>query len=310
MPVLMMKGTEGLADRLTFLAHCIHYCRATNTALCVDWTDGIFGGGEVDFGDVFEVTGIKTMKKEQVVKLMATGRMKVHPPCWTLMDVASTVTQKTFDEKYSGDLFHDDSKEPESKIERIDADIIVTNGKGFRCWYGLDLLAHLRVRPEYAERIRVLLSNFERDCLLVHLRGTDRLNEEFNKGAIETAKQFPADYKIYVVTDSLRLFEEFKNAIPKAKLVNPQAECLKITSILKSGTHLVGPEVLKKYGVSKKQLLIDSLVDFFAIILAHDAIGLKESYYFKLARGLAKFPQQFLSSFMGFPVDNPAYIEH
>lgn len=296
MPVLVMKATEGFADRLTFLAHCIRYCLKNDTALCVDWSDGVWGGHEFDFHDIFELYGVKTMKKETVVKLMASGKVKVHPPCWTAEKVWNPITPETFEDVYSGNLFPENVDE----CPKIDADIIVTNGKGIRGWFLTDLLEHVRIRPEVSERMRPLLDGFIRKSLVVHLRGTDRLNPEFNQGAIKTAIQFPVDYPIYVVTDSVKLYNEFKASVPQAKLVNPKGEVLKITTELKRGTHLSPHNVLKKYGCNKKQMVIDLLVDFIAIWAAEVAIGQTESFFFKVARQCSKLNPDFLNNFLGF----------
>ena len=296
MPVLVMKATEGFADRMTYLSTCIHYCLNFNTALCVDWSDLVWGSEQFDFHDVFELIGVKTMTKEQVVKLMATGRVKINPPIWTAVDVWKPITQETFGDEYAGNFFND-ALENQQKIE---GDVLVTNGKGVRAWYSDLLLQHMRIRPEVSERMRILLSEFYTNSLVVHLRGTDRFDETFCQNAIKTAVQFPEDLPVYVVTDSVKLFEEFITAVPRAKLVNPKGEVMKMPKELKNGTHQVRPELLKKYNCSKFQMVIDLLVDFVAIWSAKFSIGYKESFFYKLARDYARFNPDYLEHFLGF----------
>lgn len=302
MPVLVVKANEGFADRMSFLSHCIRYCLDNNTALCVDWKDGTWGGLEVDFHDIFELVGVKTMKKEAVVKLMASGKVKVHPPCWTAEDVWVPISTKTHDEKYSGNLFYDDS-EVKKMVKKIDADVIVTNSRGFRAWFAEDLLKHVRIRPEISEQMRPFFKDFNRECLVVHLRGTDRFDDKFCRGAIDTAVQFPADLPIYVVTDQLKLFEQFQHAIPRAQLFNPKGEVLKLPKNMRQGTHLTTPPILNKYGCNKKQMLIDLLVDFVAIWAGKYSLGTKESYFYKLARGFALYNVPgCMETFIGFHI--------
>ena len=296
MPVLVMKATEGFADRMTFLSNCIHYCLNFNTFLCVDWSDLVWGGELFDFHDIFELYGIKTMTKEQVVKLMLTGKVKVNPPIWTPEDVWKPITQETFDSKYDGNFFTEDL-ENQPKIE---GDVLVTNGKGRRAWYNYDLLTHVRIRPEVSKRIRSLLEGFNPESLVVHLRGTDRYNEEFCNSVVQTVVQFPEDYPIYVVSDSVKLYEEFITSVPRAKLLNPKAQVMKLPKTLTRGTHQVPVSDLMKYECSKFQLVIDLLVDFIAIWAARVSLGYKESFFYKLAREYAKQNPELLEKFVGF----------
>ena len=293
MPVLVMKATEGFADRMTYLSNCIHYCLNFNTALCVDWSDLVWGGEQYDFHDVFELIGIKTMTKLQVVKLMATKKVKVNPPIWTAEDVWRPITRETFHDDYAGNFFIDDYENQ----EKIPGDVLVTNGKGMRAWFSEELLNHMRIRPEIAERMRMYFKDFNRNSLVVHLRGTDRFDESFCKDAITTAVQFPAEMPIYVVTDSKKLYDEFIAAIPRAKLVNPKGDVLKLPHITEFGTHMLSPQQLKKHNCSKLQMIIDLLVDFVAIWSAKFSLGYKESFFYKLARDYSKQPPELLTRF-------------
>lgn len=295
MPVLVVKATEGFADRMTYLSHCIHYCLTFNTAICIDWSDYVWGGQQFDFHDIFELYGMKTMTKLQVVKLMATGKVKVNPPIWTAKDVWFPINSKTFEAKYDADFFegHDD-------LHKIEGDVLVTNSKKWRGWHSMDLLNHVRIRPEIAERMRTLLVDFNPESLVVHLRGTDRYNDDFCKNAIDTAIQFPEDLPIYIVTDSLKLFDEFKEKVPRAKLVNPNGDVLKMPKERKEGTHLTNPEDLKRFGCDKKQMVIELLVDFVALWSAKYSLGYKESFFYKLARDYAHYPPNLMDKFLGF----------
>ena len=285
-----MKATEGFADRMTYLSNCIHYCLTFNTALCVDWSDLVWGGEQFDFHDVFELYGVKTMTKVQVVKLMASGKVKVNPPIWTADDVWKPITRETFGDEYAGNFFNDE-------LVKVEGDVLVTNGKGVRAWYSEDLLTHMRIRPEVSERMRVLLKDFNSNSLVVHLRGTDRYDESFCKNAIETAIQFPEELPVYVVTDSIKLYEEFVKAVPRSKLVNPRGEVLKIETNSEMGTHQLNPLQLKKFNCSKFQMVVDLLVDFVAIWSAKYSLGYKESFFYKLARNYSKLNPEYLENF-------------
>ena len=289
---MVVKSAEGFADRIQVVSHAIEYCKKFDAVLCVDWSDGIWGNREFDFHHVFEVGGIKTMSKIAVLKLVATGRVKVNPPCWTLKDIADPMNERTCHIDFRGPLHN-----ANSKVEKVEGDVIMMNGYENRGWFFTNILQHIRMLPHVASEVRILLEDFNPNSVVVHLRGTDRPDPTFTKDAICAVKQFPEEAPVYVVTDAMTLYNEFKTAIPKATLVNPSSSILRIPPN-EDGTHKLIPPLMKKYGLSKWRMVIELLAEFVAIWSAQWAVGKKQSFYFRLARQMSRTPQSAMISFL------------
>jgi hypothetical protein len=288
-----MKATEGFADRLCALSHCIEYCKTHNAYLCVDWSDGIWGNGEFNFQDVFELKGIKTMTKEAVCILAKQPGIKIHPPCWTPELIWMPSNATTFKSEFAGDFMTKTLPIPKSE-----GDIIVTNGNGDRSWLTRNIGEHVSLRSHVSEQVRALLKDFNPNSCVVHLRGTDRPDETFTDNAITSVVQFPEECPVYVVTDAPSMWRRFKEGVPRSELVN-KGELFKLPETSEWGTHHTIPPLIKKYGVNKWTFTIELLADFVALWSAQWAVGKTESHFFRVARQMAMLPQSVMKRFFG-----------
>ena len=298
MPVVVFKGIEGWCDRLQVLAHCFAYCRKFNTALCVDWDDAIWCGmREFDFYDSFEVVGIKTIKKEQVCRMIhaSKSRIKIVPPCWTLEELVR-FPPNTMDKDHEGPLMRFEVN------EKIDGDVIVTNGRGERRWDVTDLATHLRVRPKMREAIKTILKDFNPYGTTLHLRGTDRPDKGFVENAVRYLKSKTELRILNVITDSKELWDHIKKELPHAKLVNPNAKLLNLPPSV-HGTHQTDPRELKRLGITKWDMLVDLLADWFALCFSKGGIGREESTYFSMARSLHLLGEDKVEAILGWKPD-------
>ena len=276
MPVLVFKAIQGFADRLQMLSHCIAYCKQNNTNLCVDWEDHVWGGLEFDFYRLFSIEGVKTMRKYKVKEILDKKQPNIQPPCWTPKKIIQHISLGEIDPMFQGTFQH--------SFDKVPGDVLVTNGEGMRTFNTKVLCEHLRFKPEIVEQIRQRLKNFDPKCLLIHLRGTDRkITDKDLEKAIETFNV--EGKKKYVVTDEKELWEKFKAKIPDAELVNPNPALFRLPPS-PHGTHQHNPDLLKEYGISKWEMVMDLLTDFCAIMLAEHAGGRLESTFFFMARGL------------------------
>jgi hypothetical protein len=82
------------------------------------------------------------------------------------------------------------------------------------------------------------------------------------------------------------LIQKFQASHPHALLVNTKAEVRKLPDTKLRGSHQANPEELKKYGVRKRQLIVDLIADWVALYSSTSAIGREESTYFMMARML------------------------
>lgn len=276
MPVVVFKGIQGLADRLQMLSHCIEYCKTNNTLLCVDWEDHVWGGLDFDFYRVFSIDGVKTMRKYKVISLLKQKQIQIEPPFWTPNEIIRHMELKHMGAEFQGTF--------QNSFQKVSGEILVTNGEGTRSWNCKVIADHLRFKPEIVEAIQKRLGSFTPQCFLIHLRGTDRsITPEKLQDAIKAYNDVP--YKKYVVTDEKELWEQFKAGVPDAELVNPNP-CLFRLPKNNNGTHQHHPTLLREYGISKWEMMIDLLTDFTALILADKAGGRMESTFFGMARGI------------------------
>lgn len=283
MPVLVFRGYEGWCDRLQVLAHCFEYCSRFNTTLCVDWHDMVWGAMEFDFYDCFEVVGIPTMTKTQVLKLVATGRMDVRPSCWDFVKLADHLRTETYGDAYIGDFMSTE------KMEKCPGDVLVTNGRGPRMWDVKKVAKHLRFKPAVLEGIKERLKDFDPNSVVVHLRGTDRPDAtgNYTEKAVEAVKKTGIHpNQVFVVTDQRDLWERFHAGFPGARLVNPDSNILKLPPTNAKGTHQQEPKDLKALGVKKWDMMLDLLADWVALVSAATAVGRSESTYFSMARSI------------------------
>lgn len=285
--IVVFKAWEGWCDRLQVLTHLIKYCRNRNARLCVLWDDMVWGGGEFGFDEVMELVGVDTATKHEALRAMVQQGAKVHPPHWTFEDVyfrmpgrrAHLVGLNSVAKSYIPSIM------THNEPPVVNADVIVTNGDGDRLYDLSEFTTHVRFRPWVVEGIKTILADFDPHSFVVHLRGTDRPDEGYVTNAIRILKE-EFRLPIYVVTDELRLWEEFKAGVPHAKLVNPNSSSLRIKLPSKRGLHFALPSELKEQGITKKELLIEFLADWFALVFAHTAVGREKSTYFMMARAL------------------------
>jgi hypothetical protein len=296
MPVVVFKGIEGWCDRLQVLSHCFEYCRKTNSCLCVDWDDVVWAGKrELDFYTAFEVVGIKTMTKFQVVKLLTSVKgLKIAPPCWDVNKIVY-FPPTTQDAEHEGPLMSFEIP------DKIDADVIVTNGRGARRFDMAVVAQHLRVTPKMREAIKTILKDFNPYGTTLHLRGTDRPDQGYVENAIRFLTKNPKGV-LNVVTDSKMLWDQIHTALPHAKLVNPNAHLLKFPERT-NGTHQIDPRDLPNYGCGKWEMTVDLLADWFALCFTKGAIGREESTYFSMARALHSVGEDAVESILGWKPD-------
>lgn len=243
----------------------------------------VWGAMEFDFYDCFEVVGIKTMTKPQVLKLVATGRMDVRPSCWDFKKIADHLRTETYKDEYIGEFMTTD------EMKKCPGDVLVTNGKGPRMWDVRLLAKHLRFKPAVVKGIQERLKDFDPNSIVVHLRGTDRPDAEGNytEKAIEAVKKTGIHpNQVFVVTDQRELWERFSAGFPGARLANPNSNILKLASTNKRGSHQQEPSDLKKWGVKKWDMMVDLLADWTALVSCATAVGRSESTYFSMARSI------------------------
>ena len=280
MPLLIFKAAEGMCDRLQVLLHCIQYCVRNKAALHVDWDDVVWGGGEFGFDQVFMITGIPIATRRQVAKLVANRSLQIRPPCWDFRKIMGPTSREVLGNEYIGEFMGD-------AISRSPGDILVTNGNGVRVWDVNYMIDHVRVAEPMLSNVRALLNNFDPECYLVHLRGTDRPDEGYVDNSIAYFKDDEERSRapIYVITDQKSLWDKFSAGVPTARLLNPSSSVLDLPEI-EHGSHQMSSEALKKRGKTKWEMVVNSFTEWTALVYAKAAVGRGKSTYFEMARAL------------------------
>jgi len=279
--IVIMKAWEGFADRLQVLSHLIIYCLVNHAILCVDWRDENWGQGKWDFSDFFEIIGMPVIPLEMVNFNKDT---KIVPSCWTKEFIVKPMSRLCLRDEFICPIMCDSS-------QKIEGDILVTNGNGFRKFASESIIGNLRFKPIVTNIIKQRLSNFYLPATVIHLRGTDRYSSDLMNAWLNQFDTLMPHSKarVYHVSDSKDLIEEWLKKVPNSEPCIENSSILKIPHSTKQGTHQLSAEALEFYGVTKYDLIIDSLADFLALAYATEAIGFEKSVYFQMARNISKY---------------------
>jgi len=181
---------------------------------------------------------------------------------------------------------------------RIHGDIIVFNNQGYRKASNLTLANNLKLKDNICELIKLRLSKLKLPCCIIHLRGTDQINEDFTReDAIKHIDIFfrliPKHCKArcYVITDMHILLKQWLNEHPDCNVLQD----ISVTRELsvenpreKRGIHMYNKEILKFYNISKHELNIECIADFVGLSFADNAAGNIKSVFFSMARFINK----------------------
>ena len=286
-----MKAWEGFADRLQVLSHLINYCLVNRAILCVDWRDKNWGQGKWDFSDFFELIGMPVISIEMVSKM---ENATIVPSCWTLETIEKPMTAVQLQDKFICPIMR-------NNFEKIEGDIIVTNGKGFRKFFSENIIKNIRFTKPVAELIQKKLQDFYLPATVIHLRGTDRYNPNLiNEWFKEFDTLVPhSKARVYHISDSTNLIDEWTKKVPQSELCIKDTSTLKIPTLTKCGTHQLSEETLESYGSTKYDLIIDALADFMALSFATNAIGNPKSVFFEMARLISRSGPKFTGEILG-----------
>lgn len=278
--IVVMKGWEGFADRLQILSHCLHYCLVHKAAICIDWRDYMWGQETLDFSTYFEIVGIPVVSLSTVLDRMKNGAT-VSPPAWNLENMATIPNESVHFAQFQSTITN--------SYGRINAEIIVNNGKGLRMWHIDNLISNIRLKKPIAELISGRLQNLESPFTAIHLRGTDRLSnlsvENAIKPAIDAINLQPPHVisRMYVLSDMNSMINAWIAKFPQSKQLYSDYEIYKLPSGTQ-GTHQLPKEALEFYKVKKHTMNIDTITDFLIICFSNWSFGnSKESTFTSLA---------------------------
>ena len=280
MKYLLVKAWLGFGDRLECLKMCVSYALKYNRAILVDWSDSIFSHSDETFYNYFNLN-LPTFK------LPLDSSLSVYPSYW----------KDKLNEKLDESVF----RIPENNIGILDRefteDILVYCCFGSRLIYNDSRFfgkVFKVVHPEILREVRQRQITYNLSQKIgVHLRGTDRTTQ-INKldrfrgirlrmvslGAL-AGQQFIA---LTDDQDFARMWKTNFNFPLLTKIIPGGSE----------GNHQISPEKLK---LSKNDLNIDMLIDFFTLASCKDILSTsKDSRFAQEARRLSPLITDILSN--------------
>lgn len=297
MKVVIFRSLCGFGDRIQMLGRLINYCKLHKLKLCVDWSDYVWGGRILDFDDFFDVIGIETIKKKEVLEYIRKKKNKIQivPSLWNYENLKDHMSPAYNFESYDFTLpFKNIENSDELKL--LDGDVFVSNGIVTSQYRPYDIIENIRFKPNILQLIKTKLKDFSFNNL-VHIRGTD--NQLNTIDAIYNQfKDHPETLNI--ITDDFILFKQLQQRLPNIKLLNPQSNSMKINQYINRGnttigTHHMTPMDLAVFKVRKYDLIIDLLVDWTAIVFTESTFGNPKSCFFNTANMMKQLPIKYVS---------------
>lgn len=266
MKYLIIKGWLGFGDRLESLKMGIKYALDHKLKVYVDWTDPLWSHGNESFYTYFKLVNIDQLGSLDEIPSDAT----VYPTFW------KDNLKRPFDKE-----LQDTGKELKLDLGQLKgtypADVVVLSNCGSRTLFeDSSFFANVfrvidnRVLTKVEERkVKYSLPN----SIGIHIRGTDKFRNSNNRilGVQYTAVGAVSygalnGKQMVVVSDDRESMKVWKNYFPNSVLLSELS--LQQSSV--KGNHNLSKEELK---VSKDELNVDLLVDFFTLALTSKIIA-------------------------------------
>lgn len=255
---IIAKGWEGFCDRLQILSNCIDVAISTGRTIHVDWNDRIWTHDNRGFFDYFNIVGLPVVTLLTEIPYMR----EVHPVFYK-GGLGLQTDEWMYDIKHH--LVFD-----ATNTEKV----LVNCGIGFRTHNFNTLIKHLRIVEEVKICIKSALLKVPQELPVVHLRGTDRPVDETCWEDLRSRVPIAA-----VVSDDLLLGARWMKESPSSILLSNSL----IDSLI--APHKLSAEALANFNLTKHQLNIGLITDFFVIAQASTAYTLNNSsLFFQMAR--------------------------
>ena len=262
MKYLVVKGWLGFGDRLESLKMAVKYAIDNNLQIYVDWTDRYIRHTDESFYTYFNLVNMPTLNSLDDIPADAT----YYPSYWK-NNIHEPMTDELYKKRKELNLnigtLNTDLK------NNFDADVIVLSCFGLRTLFPNSIFFANVFRVINPKIIEEVLNRQQKynlsSCTGIHIRGTDRITYKNNKG-----RQLPRQYlslnvftygknkQQIVVSDDNDSLKIWKNMNPNAIILTS----LSLQILHKGALHEISPEKLE---ISKNDLNIDMLVDFFTL---------------------------------------------
>lgn len=252
MKYLIHKGYQGWGDRLQSLSYCIDFAKKTGRLLFIDWSDPLWSQGDIAYGfdqylglrDIPRLASIKDIPEDaSVYPIYWTGKLDEKPGIWVHSKRTALEIMLTNDR-------------PE--------DVVVYTAIGYRKWSADTIISHLILKEALITEIQRKLASIPgSDFYAVHLRGNDRpsnIRQCQNIGKQVNDLRLTNPLPVILVSDDHTLVTEWMKIVPDTILITEATHKILTGGV---GTHMVPPEKLDKFHLTKGQLNLELLSDFF-----------------------------------------------
>lgn len=307
MKFVIYKGIRGFCDRLQSLLYVIQYAKQTGRILVIDWRDKDWcHNKEKDFSHYFYLEGINHLPLISFfilynILLKENIKLSIYPKAWE--NDFFLEPENIYDKSF---LLLNDSNDIlfniiDKKIPDFEYDIVIYSNTGIRYLYYSLFYEHFRIQKFILERIyehnfyKEIVNN-QKQYICVHLRGGDRMvaddntipglfNNSYNIESylddIEKKIDFNLSH-VLVISDTEILINRF---IERNKYRNVK---LHTTNNYKpdewnKSIHQINKEETK---ISKEEINIQMITDFYFFIKANQKIGDGVSYFSNFATNL------------------------
>ena len=286
MKYLIVKGWLGFGDRLESLKMAVSYALKYNLQIYVDWRDPMWSHGTEDFYTYFKLVNMPTLNSLSDIPDDAT----YYPAFWKgHLDEHITID---FIQKHQNDRI-----DLGQLHNAYDADVVVFSSCGTRTLYSdSTFFANVFrvVDPRIVTRVREHFHAYPvGDSWGIHIRGTDRLRPHKRMVSVQsivgkvTGMGGLNKSHMVVVSDDKENAEIWKRFYPQSYLVS------RFVTDSHKGVHNLNKNELS---VSKDQLNVDMLIDFFVLAKCQLIFStVKDSRYAQEARRLSPFVERILS---------------
>lgn len=253
MKYLIVKGWLGFGDRLESLKMCVFYAQKHNLQIYVDWRDPMWSHGSEDFYTYFNLL-MPTFKLEDIPE-----DATYYPPYW----------KGHLDEQITYDFLNahvNDNLKLDMIDKPFDADVVVYACNGSRALYPDSVFfanVFRVVDPRILNKVRQHSQSYPlQNSWGIHIRGTDRVRVDRRMRSVQSIVNMLTNLggmnkeHMVVVSDDKENAQIMKNYYSRAYIVsNFASDSIK-------GIHNLSKDEL---GISKDQLNVDMLIDFFVL---------------------------------------------
>jgi hypothetical protein len=289
MKYLVVKGWLGFGDRLESLKMCVAFAIKYNLQIYVDWSDSIWSHGSESFYNYFKLIGVPELKSLDDIPSDAT----YYPEFW----------KEKIKEPFTDLLWKNHSWDVgilSPKLLDLPVDVLVVSSPGRRQAYNdSSFFANVFrvIHPKIIGEVKKRQQEYDlKNCLGLHIRGTDRLNNKGRELPIQWMALGASMYggmsgkPMIAVSDDRASFEIWTRFFPQTKLMSS----LSMIELTNKGNHNIKKEDLK---TTKDELNIDSIIDFFTLASCQNIrTTYKDSRFFAEALRLSPFVNTILSS--------------